>query len=118
MQYTVTFQPDDVSVCVEPGTSVLEAMIAAQLHPDAPCGGKGTCGKCRVILDGAEVLACQTAVDRNMTVRTEEEEHVKILTTGLQVATQPDGENDYVLAFDIGTTTVVAYLLEGHTAAL
>ena len=118
MQYTVTFQPDAVSVCVEPGTSVLEAMIAAQLHPDAPCGGKGTCGKCRVILDGAEVLACQTAVDRNMTVRTEEEENVKILTTGLQVATQPDGENDYVLAFDIGTTTVVAYLLEGHTGAL
>ena len=118
MQYTVTFQPDAVSVCVEPGTSVLEAMIAAQLHPDAPCGGKGTCGKCRVILDGAEVLACQTAVDRDMTVRTEEEENVKILTTGLQVATQPDGENDYVLAFDIGTTTVVAYLLEGHTGAL
>ena len=58
MQYTVTFQPDSVSVCVEPGTSVLEAMIAAQLHPDAPCGGKGTCGKCRVILEGAEVLAC------------------------------------------------------------
>lgn len=118
MQYTVTFQPDDVSVCVEPGTSVLEAMIAAQLHPDAPCGGKGTCGKCRVIWDGIEILACQTAVDRNMTVRTEEEENVKILTTGLQVATQPDGENDYVLAFDIGTTTVVAYLLEGHTGAL
>ena len=118
MQYTVTFQPDAVSVCVEPGTSVLEAMIAAQLHPDAPCGGKGTCGKCRVILDGAEVLACQTAVDRNMTVRTEEEENIKILTTGLQVTTQPDGENDYVLAFDIGTTTVVAYLLEGHTGAL
>ena len=45
MKHTVLFHPDGVSVSVETGTSVLEAMIAAGLAPDAPCGGKGTCGK-------------------------------------------------------------------------
>ena len=118
MQYSVTFLPDDRTVTVPSGTTLLQAQILAELRPDAPCGGKGTCGKCRVVLEGTEVLACQTLVDRDMTVRTEEEENVRILTTGISVTTQPDGENDFVLAFDIGTTTVVAYLLDGRSGKL
>jgi len=118
MKYTVAFLPDGVSVSVEAGTSVLEAMIAAGLHPDAPCGGKGTCGKCRITVDGREVLACQTPIDRDMTVYTEEEEEVQILTSGAGVRVTPDGTHPYALAFDIGTTTVVAYLLDGKTGDL
>ena len=117
-QYTVTFQPDGVSVTVPGGSRILEAQIAAGLRPDAPCGGKGTCGKCSVRLDGQKVLACQTLVDRDMEVYTEQVDGVKILTDGLHVSVRPDGTDDYVLAFDIGTTTVVAYLLDGHTGAL
>lgn len=117
-RYTVTFLPDGISVPVEEGMTLLQAQIAAGLLPDAPCGGKGTCGKCRVWLGGKEVLACQTTIDRNMTVSIRKEESVKILTAGLCAQTQPDGEFDYVLAFDIGTTTVVAYLLDGHTGNL
>ena len=116
--YCVTFLPEELTVSVEAGTSLLQAQIMAGLRPDAPCGGKGTCGKCKVILDGEEVLACQTAVCRDMVVYTKREEDVQILTAGQTVATQPDGENDYVLAFDIGTTTVVAYLMNGHTGEL
>ena len=112
-QHVVTFLPAGVSVFVEAGTSLLQAQITAGLHPDAPCGGKGTCGKCRVILEGQEVLACQTAVDRAMTVFTEQPEQVKILTGGLSVDIQPDGTDRYVMAFDIGTTTLVCYLLDG-----
>lgn len=118
MRYTVTFLPGELSVSVEAGTSVLEAMIAAGLHPDAPCGGKGTCGKCRVIVDGREVLACQTAVDRDMTVHTAREGSVQILTSDSGAQIIPDGTHRYALAFDIGTTTVVAYLLDGQTGAL
>ena len=51
-RYTVTFLPDNISVPVEAGTSLLSAQIAAGLRPDAPCGGKGTCGKCKVGLEG------------------------------------------------------------------
>lgn len=118
MQYKVTFLPAGISVTVDEGTTLLQAQIAADLRPDAPCGGKGTCGKCKVWLDGDEILACQKEVDRDMTVHTSEEAAVKILTGGIASSTQPDGENKYVLAFDIGTTTVVAYLLDGTTGAL
>ena len=117
-RYTVTFLPDNISVPVEAGTSLLSAQIAAGLRPDAPCGGKGICGKCKVGLEGKEVLACQSVVDRDMTVFTEAEEKVTILTSGVAAETKPDEEFDYVLAFDIGTTTVVCYLLDGHTGDL
>ena len=117
-QYSVTFLPSGTSVTVPAGTTVLQAQIQAGLHPDAPCGGKGTCGKCRVELDGREVLACQTPVDRNMTVRLTVSGQNRILTEGLAVQVKPDGEGGYALAFDIGTTTVVCYLLDGHTGAL
>ena len=118
MKHTVTFLPDGVAVSVEAGSTVLEAMIAAGLHPDAPCGGKGTCGKCRVTIGGREVLACQTAVDRDIAVHTAEEDEVQILTSGAGVNITPDGDHRYVLAFDIGTTTVVTYLLDGQSGAL
>ena len=115
--YTVTFLPNQVSVEVPEGSTVLQAQIAAGLQPDAPCGGKGTCSKCQVIIGNREVLACQTTVSDNLTVHTEQKEKEKILTTGLAVSTTPEGLYSHVLAFDIGTTTVVAYLLDGHTGA-
>lgn len=117
-RYTVTFLPDNISVLMEAGASLLSAQIRAGLHPDAPCGGKGTCRKCKVVLEGREVLACQTVVDRDMTVFTEAEEKVNILTSGIASETTPDGEHSHVLAIDIGTTTVVCYLLDGHTGKL
>ncbi len=113
--FTVTFLPDNIITETPAGSTILQAQIAAGLHPDAPCGGKGTCGKCRVTVDGKEVLACQTIVKHDMAVFTETEDGEKILTTGLAVQTVPEGLYPYVLAFDIGTTTVVAYLMDGHT---
>lgn len=112
MAYTVRFRPIDKQISVLGGT-VLEAQIAAGLRPDAPCGGKGTCGKCKVIVDGSEILACQILVDRDMTVLTEKPETVQILSSGHSVLTEPDGTSRYVLAIDIGTTTVVVSLLDG-----
>ena len=117
-QHLITFLPEGISVPAEEGTTLLQAQIAAGLRPDAPCGGKGTCGKCKVILEGREVLACQTLVDRSMTVETSRTGGENILTHGVSAKITPDGTDDYVLAFDIGTTTVVAYLMDGKSGDL
>ena len=46
----VTFQPRREDGLRARGTRLLEAAAAADLVLDAPCGGEGTCGKCRVIV--------------------------------------------------------------------
>lgn len=107
-----------IRVSVEAGSSLLHAQMAAGLHPDAPCGGRGSCGKCRVMLDGQMVLSCQTTVDRDMTVTLPENYESQILTDGTAVPVRPDGTNRYVLALDVGTTTLAAYLLDGQSGAL
>jgi len=47
-QVRVTFQPSGRTVFVLPGTKLLEAAGRAGLALQTPCGGRGTCGKCRV----------------------------------------------------------------------
>ena len=130
--YTVTFLPQNLVLEVEEGTTLLAAEQMAGLEPDAPCGGKGNCGKCKVnIVAGVKtgvVLACQTPVTCDMKVDTMYQEKIqKILTDGfsrnIEVApgvSRPEGGQDlpfYLMAFDIGTTTIVGYLLDGRTGA-
>ena len=47
MEYTVRFTDENREVRVASGATLLQARIAAGLEADAPCGGRGTCGKCR-----------------------------------------------------------------------
>ena len=98
MKHTVVFLPDGVSAAVETGATVMDAMIRAGLAPDAPCGGRGTCGKCRVIVKDQQVLACQTPVTEDLTVYTTQTGPAKILMSGTGVQVIPDGTDDYVLA--------------------
>lgn len=118
MEYSLRFLPEERSVTVPEGTTVLDALRTAGLWTDAPCGGRGTCGKCRVTLDSSrEVLACQTRVDRDLTVCLRQKTADQILTdTGAQVF-RADGSADYTIAFDLGTTTIVGYLSHGGTGA-
>jgi len=44
----VTFLPAGRTIEVAKGTSLIEAARKAGVFLDAPCGGKGNCGKCRV----------------------------------------------------------------------
>lgn len=73
MSYQITFYPDCKTVSVAPGTTILQAQIQAGLRPDAPCGGKGVCGKCQVmVLSGPQLgtcLSCQTEITGDMTVQ-------------------------------------------------
>jgi uncharacterized 2Fe-2S/4Fe-4S cluster protein (DUF4445 family) len=46
----ITFQPRGTTVYVLAGTRLLEAAATAELVLDTPCGGEGTCGKCRVVV--------------------------------------------------------------------
>jgi uncharacterized 2Fe-2S/4Fe-4S cluster protein (DUF4445 family) len=47
---TVTFQPDEQSVSVPAGTTILAAAAKAGVFVNSLCGGDGVCGRCRVIV--------------------------------------------------------------------
>lgn len=72
-QYNVTFLPDEVRASIPEGTTLLQAAVEAGMNLEGPCGGKGTCGKCKVYLIEEEaeksVLACKTIVQQDMTVK-------------------------------------------------
>ena len=48
MTRTVSFEPWGTAVEVEEGRTLLDAARAAGIPLGAVCGGRGTCGKCRV----------------------------------------------------------------------
>jgi len=46
----VTFLPDKKNIEVNEGTTILEALKRAGININTPCGGKGICGKCKVLV--------------------------------------------------------------------
>jgi len=82
---TVTFRPHGAVARVPAGATLLDAAADAGVQIDAPCGGQGRCGRCKVRVEGpvvqrphghlsrAEteagvVLACQTLADGDVAV--------------------------------------------------
>jgi uncharacterized 2Fe-2S/4Fe-4S cluster protein (DUF4445 family) len=57
----VRFIPEGISVEVREGDNLLRAAIAADVQVTASCGGDGTCGKCRVVVESGEVRAGPSA---------------------------------------------------------
>ncbi len=127
--FRILFKPDDREISIHRGATVIEAAGQAGIILTTPCGGKGTCGKCIVRLhpSGQEVLACQHRVDSDLVVMVPPEsrfyEH-RILVDGSDVRAgvrptvcrryRPIAGTGpiYGVAVDIGTTTVVAKLID------
>jgi uncharacterized 2Fe-2S/4Fe-4S cluster protein (DUF4445 family) len=127
--FNITFKPDGRQISIHVGATLLDAAGQAGIILNTVCGGKGICKKCIVNLDpdGRGVLACQHHIDSDLTVTVPSAsrffEH-KILTEGVtpQTEIQPDIYKKYLkfasagkifgVAVDIGTTTVVAKLVD------
>ena len=72
----VTIKPENRTVYVLPGTPVLEAAARAGVNVDSPCGGEGTCGKCRIeILQGA---AEPTAAEKKLIVASDLKKGIRL----------------------------------------
>jgi len=56
----VHFDPDHVDIIVEQGENLLEAAIAAGVRIHASCGGAGTCGTCKVLIEKGQVETTKT----------------------------------------------------------
>lgn len=116
MDHKILVLPQNRHFSVPDGKNLLTALRDAGIFPDAPCNGNGTCGKCSVFLDGTKVLACQTQVTRDLTVALPQDDDLQVLSSGVAACAALDpAQTGALLAFDIGTTSVVCYLLDGST---
>ncbi len=50
MKHTVTFLPDNVTVDVDDNINLFKVVKAAGVYVLSSCGGKGNCGKCKVVV--------------------------------------------------------------------
>ncbi len=126
--FRVVFEPDGKTISIHQGATLVEAAGQAGIVLNTSCGGRGTCGKCVVRLgpSGTEVLACQYTVQSDLAVTVPATSRFyahKILDQGLDRTaglrrTVVEKYRDlaaggvYGIAVDIGTTTVVAKLID------
>ena len=62
MAYRITFYPNRKTVEAGEGESILKAAGRNGIHINATCGGKGNCGKCRVIIKEGETESKETGL--------------------------------------------------------
>jgi uncharacterized 2Fe-2S/4Fe-4S cluster protein (DUF4445 family) len=111
---TVLFEPTGRKIDVRRGISLLEAAHKAAVTIRSECGGKGVCGKCRVIIPDKKVvteitedenkhlsleeiglgyrLACRMILKKSTKVMIPEESRIlarKIQASGLEIHLQP-----------------------------
>ncbi|MFC1871432.1 ASKHA domain-containing protein [Chloroflexota bacterium] len=56
----VHFSPDNIEIVVDEGENLLQVAIAAGVRINAACGGNGTCGTCKVLVEKGEVESGRT----------------------------------------------------------
>ena len=93
------------------GTVVLAkagTLLSDILDIEKPCGGKGSCGKCRVRVNGRDELACRYVITSNIEVVAPQREEI-LSETG--ITPESDNRGRLCLALDVGTTTLALALV-------
>jgi uncharacterized 2Fe-2S/4Fe-4S cluster protein (DUF4445 family) len=125
--FTITFKPESKQISIHAGATLFEAAGQAGIILNTACGSRGICGKCEAVIEpeGEKVLACQYRIESDLTVTIPVGSRFfeqKILAEGIETAgIQADIYEKYLeiqpkeqilgVAVDIGTTTVVARLI-------
>lgn len=140
-RFQITFMPGGVTATAALGSSAADAAAAAGVRIGRHCGGAGVCGKCRVAvkdrdedpfgpltetekklltqeeIEGGLRLSCCAPIVENGTVYVvdgAESEGHSILEGFYSGIEEWEDREGFGVAADIGTTTVVCYLLDLH----
>ncbi|WP_066638722.1 ASKHA domain-containing protein [Desulfolucanica intricata] len=133
----ITFQPLGLKVKVPENTTILKAAEINNLPLEGMCNGRGTCGKCLVQASGMLTepqleekerlegklsegwrLACQAKVLGNVEIRLPDKQEFRTIAKGkikqyeFDPVIKVSSEQAYGIAVDIGTTSIVASLID------
>lgn len=118
-------------IIMQPGENVAQALLRKDYKVPMACGGNGTCGKCKVEIDGAWVNSCKLypKPEEDIIISAfgwgegrEELTQIagveKINITEGRAREAKGQTRKTFLAVDIGTTTIAAALVEKETGAV
>ena len=118
-------------IIMQPGESIAQALLRKDYKVPMACGGNGTCGKCKVEIDGAWANSCKLCPKPEEDIIISafgwgegREELTQIagvekinITEGRAREAKRQTRKTF-LAVDIGTTTIAAALAEKETGAV
>ena len=128
---SIRLDPLGKEISAERGTSLID--ILHELGVEFPCGGKGSCGKCKVKILQGEIapdslhlkrlqelslsqewrLACMSRAEDDLVL---EVGQFEVLIQADETPFEFKASHGYGVAVDLGTTSLVAQLLELSTA--
>lgn len=101
---------DFISITIQKGESLFEALRKQNLAPELICGGNGTCGMCSVWVEGfGKLKSCQFRLPGTYQVKLEQsKKQFDIVNTPIQPEENEASvySSNPQIAIDIGTTTV------------
>lgn len=123
----ITLHPIGLTICVRPGTPLID--VLHEYGIEFPCGGKGACGSCRIKLLSGHIpltekhesklkklgftgnirLACMSEPESDITIEIPQFKSMILADNSLFEFTPLSGQG---IAVDLGTTTLVAQLLD------
>jgi uncharacterized 2Fe-2S/4Fe-4S cluster protein (DUF4445 family) len=131
---TVVYGPEEKTIDVEPGTLLGDAIQSGGLPIEQPCAGRGTCGKCKVIVEEGSIppdeieqehlTAGELALNSRLACRARVRDDARVILSQIVVysnkifkASSGFKRNDdpLGLAIDLGSTTVAAFLTNLNT---
>lgn len=134
-QITVVGREREAQIECGENESILEALVRQGIYVSAACGGRGTCGKCKLMLlygelaitsfDRAKIsekelkegyrLSCKALPVSDCTIKlvSGSEEDFEVVTEHQNSSTgKADRKEDCAIAIDIGTTTIAVSLID------
>ena len=120
MKHKITVLPQNKIILADENCLLSHLLIENGFLVSSPCGGNGKCGKCKVKLISGEVCgaemdenrmvkSCLARIKEDITVELTNDNKYKINLSNIEKV-EPNGE--YGVAVDIGTTTVLACLVD------
>ena len=61
-KYKIIFKPENKEIEAPEGSTLLDAAREADIHINASCNGKGSCGKCKIIIDSGNIKSEPTSL--------------------------------------------------------
>jgi len=106
---------------IDPQLTLLDSLRKHGYTIYAPCGGKGTCGKCRIFIKGEGIVnSCRYTPKKEIEVILPGEDEANIIVNQTKYLEDFSlncenlnnlSSSPYGVAIDLGTTTVVLYFL-------